>query len=155
MVSLLKEILFYFYYQEIIPTYFKKKMNKTEIYKKFKLSTIPFLGPFLVYISNLLSSGGGLVTKSYLTLVTPWIVASRLLCPWDFPAKNTGVSCYFLLQGIFLTQGLNLGLLHRRGILYQLSHLGSLVFSLPHISYVRYICNFFKIGLSYRQLVNF
>ena len=46
-------------------------MNKKEIYKKFKLSTIPFLGPFLIYISNLLSSGGGLVTESYLTLVTP------------------------------------------------------------------------------------
>ena len=31
-----------------------------------------------------------------------------LLCPWDSPSKNTGVSCYFLLQGIFLTQGSNL-----------------------------------------------
>ena len=31
----------------------------------------------------------------------------RLFCPWDFPGKNTGVGCYFLLQGIFLTQGLN------------------------------------------------
>ena len=27
--------------------------------------------------------------------------------PWDFPGKNTGVGGYFLLQGIFLTQGLN------------------------------------------------
>ena len=24
---------------------------------------------------------------------------ARLLCPWDFPGKNTGVSCHFLLQG--------------------------------------------------------
>ena len=30
-----------------------------------------------------------------------------------FPSKNTGVGCYFLLQGIFLTQFLNLGLLYR------------------------------------------
>ena len=30
-----------------------------------------------------------------------------LLCPWDFPGKNTGVGCHFLLQGVFLTQGLN------------------------------------------------
>ena len=36
--------------------------------------------------------------------------AVRLLCPWNFPGKNTGVSCHFLLQGIFLTKGLNLGL---------------------------------------------
>ena len=24
-----------------------------------------------------------------------------LLCPWDFPGKNTGVGCQALLQGIF------------------------------------------------------
>ena len=34
-----------------------------------------------------------------------------LLCPWTFPGKNTGVGCDFFLQGIFLTQGLNLPLL--------------------------------------------
>ena len=33
---------------------------------------------------------------------------NRLLCPLDFPGKNTGVSCYFLLQGIFPIQGLGL-----------------------------------------------
>ena len=37
---------------------------------------------------------------------------ARLLCPWDFPGKNTGVGCHFLLQGILLTQGWNPGLLH-------------------------------------------
>ena len=35
----------------------------------------------------------------------------RLLCSWDYLGKNTGVSCHFLLQEIFLTQGLNLHLL--------------------------------------------
>ena len=44
--------------------------------------------------------------------VTPWIVAYQDPPSWDFPGKNTG--CYFLLQGIFLTQGLNLGLPHCR-----------------------------------------
>ena len=24
---------------------------------------------------------------------------SKFLCPWDFPGKNTGVGCHFLLQG--------------------------------------------------------
>ena len=33
---------------------------------------------------------------------------SRFFCPWNFPGKNTGVGCYFLPQGIFLTQGSNL-----------------------------------------------
>ena len=32
---------------------------------------------------------------------------ARLLCPWNFPGENTGVGCHFLLQGIFLTRGLN------------------------------------------------
>ena len=32
---------------------------------------------------------------------------ARLLSPWNFPGKNTAVSGHFLLQGIFLTQGLN------------------------------------------------
>ena len=36
---------------------------------------------------------------------------ARLLSPWDSPGKNTVVDCHFLLQGIFLTQGLNLHLL--------------------------------------------
>ena len=37
---------------------------------------------------------------------------TRFLCPWDYPGKNTGVGCHFLLQGIFLTQGSNLHPLH-------------------------------------------
>ena len=49
----------------------------------------------------------------------------RLLCPWDSPDKNTGVSSRSLLQGIFQTHGLNSGLPHSRQILYQLSHWGS------------------------------
>ena len=36
----------------------------------------------------------------------------KLHCPWDSPDKNAEVSCHFLLQGIFLTHGLNLRLLH-------------------------------------------
>jgi len=47
---------------------------------------------------------------------------TRPLCSWSSPDKNTGVSSYFLLQGIFLTQGLNLGLPHCRQILYRLNH---------------------------------
>ena len=49
---------------------------------------------------------------------------TRFLHPWDFPGKKTGVSCHFLLQEIFPTQGLNPGLLHCRQTLYRLSHQG-------------------------------
>ena len=45
--------------------------------------------------------------------------------PWNSPGKNTGVGCHSLFQGIFLTQGLNPGLLHCRQLLYHLSHQGS------------------------------
>ena len=37
---------------------------------------------------------------------TPWTIAFRLLCPWDSAARNTGVGCHALLQGVFPTQGL-------------------------------------------------
>ena len=37
---------------------------------------------------------------------------ARLLCPWDYPGNNTGVTCLSLLQGIFLAQGSNSCLLH-------------------------------------------
>ena len=45
--------------------------------------------------------------------------------PWNSPGQNTGVGSLFVLPGIFLIQGLNLGLPHCRWILYQLSHQGS------------------------------
>ena len=38
--------------------------------------------------------------------------SATILCPWDFPGKNTEVGCHFLLQGIFPTQGSNLCLQH-------------------------------------------
>ena len=50
---------------------------------------------------------------------------SRLLYPWDFLGKNTGVGRHFLLQGIFLTQGLKPCLMHCKQVLYHLSHLGN------------------------------
>ena len=66
------------------------------------------------------------VGKEYITLLEVFLFfffcvflilqngATRLLCPWDFPGKDTGVGCHFLLQEIFLIQGLNPGLLHCR-----------------------------------------
>ena len=46
---------------------------------------------------------------------------TRLLHPWDFPGKNTGVGCHFLLQKIFPTQGSNPGLPYHRQTLYHLN----------------------------------
>ena len=43
------------------------------------------------------------------------------------------MDCHFLLQGIFPTQGLNLGLPHCRQMLYHLSHQGSPMTNLDSI----------------------
>ena len=66
------------------------------------------------------------------------LVAQSCLTPWepmDWSPPGSSVHgliqagilecCHSLLQGIFSTQGLNLGLLHCRRILYHLSHQGS------------------------------
>ena len=44
-----------------------------------------------------------LVIKLYPTLCNPWTVAHQALSSWDFPGKNTGVGCHFLLQRFFPT----------------------------------------------------
>ena len=53
---------------------------------------------------------------------TQGLQPTRLLHPWNFPGKNTGVGCHFLLQENFPTQGSNLVLPHSRQTLCHLSH---------------------------------
>ena len=57
------------------------------------------------------------------------------LCPWDCPGKNTGVSCHFLLQGSFPTQGQNTGFLHCRQILYHWASREALLCCIPDTNY--------------------
>jgi len=63
---------------------------------------------------------------------TPWN-PTGLLCPWDFPGKNTGVGCHFLSQEIFLTQGLNSDLPHCRQTCYHLRVPNKYLFNLPKV----------------------
>ena len=58
------------------------------------------------------------VTSHVQLFATPWTVAHQAPLPKDFPGKNTGGGCHFLLQVIFWTQGSNPALLHYRWILY-------------------------------------
>ena len=46
--------------------------------------------------------------------VTPWTLASQAPLSKEFSRQEywSGLGCHFLLQGTFLTQGLNLSLLH-------------------------------------------
>ena len=63
-----------------------------------------------------------LVTKLYPTLLWPHgLQPTRPLCSWDFPGKNTGVDCHFLLQWATFCQTslpwpARLGLPHRHGL---------------------------------------
>ena len=60
--------------------------------------------------------------------------------PIPFPYLNPGEGCHSPFQGIFLTQGLNLGLLHCWQILYRLNHQRS------PISWLEYQnANFYKL----------
>ena len=56
---------------------------------------------------------------------TLWTVAYQTPLSMGFSRQDTGVGCHFLLQEIFLTQGLKLRLPHCRQMLYRLSHQGS------------------------------
>ena len=67
-----------------------------------------------------------LVTKSCPTLCDPMdcsFPGSSVHC--DYPDKNTGVSCHFLLQGIFPNQGSNPHFLHWQVDSLPLSHQGN------------------------------
>ena len=65
-------------------------------------STVPHQPPKDVHAKSL---------QLHPTLQPHGLQPTRLLCPWDFRGKNTGMGCHALLQVIFLSQGLNLDLL--------------------------------------------
>ena len=58
---------------------------------------------------------------------TSWTVAHQAPLCMECSRKDTGMGCHFLLQGIFLTQGSNPGVLHSRQIPDHLSHQGSCI----------------------------
>ena len=60
----------------------------------------------------------GLVVKSCPTLVTPRAVAHQAPLSMGFSRQEYFSGLLFHSTGIFLTQGLNLGLLHCRQLLY-------------------------------------
>ena len=76
------------------------------------------------YVGEVLFKDMCLVAQLCL-FATPWTVAHQAFLSGDSPAKNTGVGCHALLQGIFPTQGSNPPLPHCRWILYRLTPQGS------------------------------
>ena len=67
---------------------------------------------------------------------TPWTVVCQAPLSMRFPRKNTTVGHHLLLQGIFLTQGMNPRLLHWQVDSLPLCYQGSSIFELPLDYYV-------------------
>ena len=87
-------------------------------------ATSPHILFGLALCSVLVVCVGAQCLRGVQLFVISWTAAARLLCPWDSSGKNPGVGSPSLLQGIFLTQGLNLHLLHWQGNSLPMSHLG-------------------------------
>ena len=82
---------------------------------------------------------------------TPWTVAYQAPLSVECSRQETGVGCHDLLQRIFPTQGLNLGLLHCRWILYCLSHQRS-PYECIHTNICIFFLRFFSIIVYYKIL---
>ena len=123
--------------------FFQAYSTKNELYLYSSLPVFPWPCPKKIrshQSHRLLEKGSSPTPKPQvcvcvLNRVPSWrsdgLWPSRLLCPWDFPGKNTGVGCHFFLQRIFQTQGLNvhlLRLLHWQADFWRLRHLGSPTF---------------------------
>ena len=72
-----------------------------------------------------LVEGCVLVNQLYLTFCNPMDCSPPISSgPWNSPGKKTGVKNLYLLQRIFLTQGLNSSFPHGRQILNHQNHQG-------------------------------
>ena len=77
------EAKFYSYWMQII-SHFKEEELKVSLSRK---KGERFFW-FFVLVSFILTCGGGLVTKSCLTLVTPWTVACQAPLSMGFPRQT-------------------------------------------------------------------
>ena len=78
----------------------------TEFIKTLNVKT-----SFQKYISRYVCMYVCALSRVRLFVIPGTVARQTTLCPWDFPGKDTGVGCHFLLQRIFQTQGSNLHLL--------------------------------------------
>ena len=96
------------------PCYKKKKKNPFVVQVIILAGWVQRRLRNLDYLRNQNTFAGicCLVAKSCWTLLPHGLWPARLLCPWDFPGKNTGMGCHLYLQGIFPTQWSKLCLPH-------------------------------------------
>ena len=98
----------------------------SQIYYYYAIMLIIIILLMSLYLVTFLQSSSVSDSSSIVPLQSHGLQLTRLLCPWTSPGKNTGVGSHSLLQGISLTPGSDLGLLHCKQILFhQGSHQGS------------------------------
>ena len=88
-----------------------RKVSSSYFWENLRFTDIPlvlFLSPVCVHTVCVHACTYSVVSDS---LQPHGLSFARLLCPRNFPGKNIEVSCHFLLQAIFPTQGSNLRLL--------------------------------------------
>ena len=86
----------------------RQTSNKYLVHNIYLYLYISYLAMYIYGVSSYVCCAKLLQSRLTLRPYGPYL--TRVVCQWDFPGKNTGVGCHALLQGIFLTQGLNLHL---------------------------------------------
>ena len=106
-------------------------------------------------------SGGGLVTKSYQTLVTLLIIACQAPLSIGFPRQEYWSRLHFFFQRISPTKGSNPSLLHCKSFpvlqvdSLQLSQQGYLVVKCLIFYVIKYIYILFMISVLYLAYISF
>ena len=126
----------------------KQRSKRKHKHRKKSPKIRPRKEDFMQFISNILKTKiiyRRLKTRLHIrnsvsesnAVVSDSLQPHGLYSPWNSPGQNTGVGSLSLLQGFFPTQGSNLGLLHCRWILYQLSHQGSLHYVETKLEFIK------------------
>ena len=98
---------------------------KTKHHAKWKKSATTDHIKIWLHLYGMTSKGKFINSIESHSVMSNLLGPHGLYSPWNSPGQNIGVGSLFLLQGIFPTQGSNLGFLHCWQVLYQLSHKGS------------------------------
>ena len=88
---------------------YKWMMTTNCVHMEWKRKTIKILGH--VFFSHKIKYHEKWKWSLSVVSVSLWpygLWPTSLLHPWNFPGKNTGVGCHFLLQGIFQIPGTEL-----------------------------------------------
>ena len=90
------------------------------------------------------------------TFATPWTVGQQAVLSMGFPRQEYWSGLHFLLQEIFLTQGLNPNLLHWQVDSLQFSNLGNPGIRLEWLNVeFLYHCQYFFVVKTYKIAINY